>query len=387
MTSVAIIGTGYVGLVTGACLADFGNTVICADIDKKKIECLKNGEIPIYEPGLADVVTRNTAVRRLRFTNSLPEAILHNEVIFIAVGTPPSEDGSADLSYVENAAREIGKVIVSYKVVVNKSTVPIGTARKVKRWIEEEIAKRIECGELAEGEASFDVVSNPEFLREGAAVQDFTHPNRIVIGAETKKSKTIMKNVYNSLYLNETPFIETNLESAEMIKYAANAFLAVKISFINEIANLCEKTGAGIQDVARAIGRDARIGSKFLHPGPGYGGSCFPKDTRALAQTGRDAASPLLIVEAAIRANEEHKNNMPLKIENALGTLKNKTIAILGLAFKPNTDDMREAPSLTIIHTLAEKGSHINASDPASLTEAKWRLSDIKNSISFFEDE
>ena len=387
MASVAIIGTGYVGLVTGACLADFGNSVTCIDIDKNKIERLKIGEIPIYEPGLADVVARNTAKKRLTFTDSLPEAIIQNEVIFIAVGTPPSEDGSADLSYVENAAREIGKVITSYKVIVDKSTVPIGTAQKVKRWIKEEIEKRIGNGEHTAGGLNFDVVSNPEFLREGAAVQDFTHPDRIVIGAETEKSRMIMKNVYHSLYLNETPFMETNLESAEMIKYAANAFLAVKISFINEIANLCEKTGANIQDVARAIGRDARIGSKFLHPGPGYGGSCFPKDTRALAQTARDASSPLLIVEAAIRANDEHKKTMPLKIEDALGTLQNKTIAVLGLAFKPNTDDMREAPSLTIIRALAAKGARINAADPASLAEAKCRLSDINKSISYFEDE
>jgi len=387
MASVAIIGTGYVGLVSGACLADFGNTVTCVDIDKKKIERLKNGEIPIYEPGLENVVVRNTQAQRLQFTDSLPEAVMHSEVIFIAVGTPPSEDGSADLSYVENAARAIGKVMTTYKVVVDKSTVPIGTARKVKRWIGEEIADRVECGEFAENDLSFDVVSNPEFLREGAAVHDFTHPDRIVIGAETERARVIMKEVYRSLYLNETPYIETNLESAEMIKYASNAFLAVKISFINEIANLCEKTGADVKEVAKAVGRDGRIGGKFLHPGPGYGGSCFPKDTQALVRTARNVNSPLSVIEAAIQANEEQKAMMVSKIENAMGTLQGKKIAVLGLAFKPNTDDMREAPALTIINALTAKGAHVNATDPAALEEAKWRLKDTGNSLTLLENE
>jgi UDPglucose 6-dehydrogenase len=387
MATVAIIGTGYVGLVSGACLADFGNSVTCVDIDKEKIERLKKGEIPIYEPGLADVVVRNTAVKRLAFTDSLDDAVMQNDVIFIAVGTPPSEDGSADLSYVENAARTVGRVMTSYKIIVNKSTVPVGTAKRVRCWLEEEIAMRVKRGELADGAAGFDVVSNPEFLREGAAVQDFTHPDRIIIGAETERAKTIMKDVYRSLYLNETPYIETNLESAEMIKYTANAFLAVKISFINEIANLCEKTGANVQDVARAIGKDGRIGGKFLHPGPGYGGSCFPKDTRALVRTAKEAVSPLSIVEAAIQANEKQKNIMVRKIEDALGSLQNKTIAVLGLAFKPNTDDMREAPSLTILSALAAKGARIRAADPVSIAEAKWRFSDIKDSLELFNDE
>jgi len=387
MASVAIIGTGYVGLVSGACLADFGNTVTCVDIDKKKIERLKNGEIPIYEPGLENVVVRNTQAQRLQFTDSLPDAVAHSEVIFIAVGTPPSEDGSADLSYVENAARAIGKVMTAYKVVVDKSTVPIGTARKVKRWIGEEITGRVERGELAENDLSFDVVSNPEFLREGAAVHDFTHPDRIVIGAETKRARVIMKDVYRSLYLNETPYIETNLESAEMIKYASNAFLAVKISFINEIANLCEKTGADVKEVAKAVGRDGRIGGKFLHPGPGYGGSCFPKDTQALVRTAKNVNSPLSVIEAAIQANEGQKNMMVRKIENAMGTLQGKKIAVLGLAFKPNTDDMREAPALTIISALIAKGAHVNASDPAALEEAKWRLKDTGDSLTLLEDE
>ena len=387
MASVAIIGTGYVGLVSGACLSDFGNTVTCVDIDREKIERLKRGEIPIYEPGLADIVLRNIAVNRLRFTDSLLEAMADSEVVFIAVGTPSSEDGSADLSHVENVARAIGKEITSRKVIVDKSTVPIGTGRKVKGWIDEEIALRKEQGDLTANEASFDVVSNPEFLREGAAVQDFTYPDRIVIGAESEHARSTMKEVYRSLYQNETPYIETSLESAEMIKYAANAFLAVKISFINEIANLCEKTGANINEVANAIGRDSRIGNKFLHSGPGFGGSCFPKDTRALVKTGKDADAPLSIVEAAIYANDRQKLNMTVKIETALGNLQGKTVALLGLAFKPNTDDMREAPSLTIISTLAGKGARINATDPAAMHEAKWRLADMGDALLFFEDE
>jgi UDPglucose 6-dehydrogenase len=387
MASVAIIGTGYVGLVTGACLADFGNTVTCVDIDKKKIEGLKKGVIPIYEQGLADVVIRNTAVDRLRFTESLPEAVAGSEVVFIAVGTPPSENGSADLSYVETVARSIGRIITSYKVIVNKSTVPIGTARKVKRWLEEEITERVKSGELAADGAGFDIVSNPEFLREGAAVQDFTHPDRIVIGAETERARSIMKDVYRSLCQNGTPYIETNYESAEMIKYASNAFLVVKVSLINEIANLCEKTGADIQDVSRAMGLDERIGAKFLQAGAGYGGSCFPKDTIALIRTARDAGSRLSVIEAAIHANEEQKSIMARKLENVLEPLRGKKIAILGLSFKPNTDDMREAPSLTIISALVKKGALINASDPAALSEAKWRLADIGDSVAFFEDE
>ena len=387
MASIAIIGTGYVGLVSGACLADFGNTVTCVDIDANKIERLKKGEIPIYEPGLADVVIRNSAVKRLRFTDSLPEAVSCNDVIFIAVGTPPAEDGSADLSYVENAARSIGKAISSYKVIVNKSTVPIGTGRKVKRWVDEEIARRAEQGDRAANEAKFDVVSNPEFLREGAAVQDFTHPDRIVIGTESEHAKTIMKDVYRSLYLNETPYIETNLESAEMIKYAANAFLAVKISFINEIANLCEKTGSNVRDVANGMGKDGRIGPKFLHPGPGYGGSCFPKDTRALAQIGREHNEIQRIVETAIETNEQQKLRAAKKIESAMGSLEGKTLCLLGLAFKPNTDDMRESPAITISEYLVSRGAKLRVYDPAAMKEAEWRLASIKDSVYFAVDE
>ncbi|GHT52593.1 UDP-glucose 6-dehydrogenase [Spirochaetia bacterium] len=388
MATIAIIGTGYVGLVSGACLADFGNTVICVDIDTNKIQRLEKGEIPIYEPGLETVVTRNTAAGRLSFSTTLPLAVQKSDVVFIAVGTPPADDGSADLSYVESAAREIGKALTGYKIIVDKSTVPIGTGKKVKQWIREELNKRIQAGTLAADAATFDVVSNPEFLREGAAVQDFTHPDRIVIGAETEQARTIMKDVYRALYLNETPYIETNIESAEMIKYAANAFLAVKITFINEIANLCEQVGANVQDVAKAVGRDGRIGSKFLHPGPGYGGSCFPKDTQALARIGKDNKANLSIVEAAIAANDAQKQKMVQKIENGIGDdLTGKTIAVLGLAFKPNTDDMREAPSLTIIQELAKRGAKIRACDPAAIPEATWRLKAVENAVSFFDDE
>ena len=388
MASIAIIGTGYVGLVSGACLADFGNTVTCFDIDKEKIERLKKGEIPIFEPGLDLVVGRNTGEKRLRFTDSLEEAMSSCEVIFIAVGTPSDEDGSADLSHVESASRSIGKLIKSYMVIVNKSTVPIGTARKTKGWLLEEIDKRIGKGELEAGRKYFDLVSNPEFLREGSAVYDFTNPDRIVIGADSEHALSIMKDVYRSLRENETPYIETNFESAEMIKYASNAFLAVKITFINETANLCEKLGADIKDVSRAMGLDVRIGPKFLSPGPGYGGSCFPKDTRAFAGMGRDTGSPLSIVESTIIANENQKNLMVKKVETAFGeSLQDKTAAILGLAFKPNTNDMRESPAITICRGLAEKGMKLRVYDPESMDEASWRLEGLKSALYFADDE
>ena len=387
MASVAIIGTGYVGLVSGACLADFGNYVTCVDINRDKIESLKKGKIPIYEPGLEDVVIRNTNVRRLSFTQSMEEAVSANDVIFIAVGTPPMEDGSADLTHTEDAARNIGKIINSYKVIVAKSTIPIGTTRKIKQWIEEEISFRINNGQLNTKEKYFDIISNPEFLREGVAVQDFTHPDRVVIGYDNTHALSIMKDVYRSLYLNETPFIETTFESAEMIKYASNAFLSVKISFINEIANLCDVVGADIQDVSNAMGHDPRIGNKYLNPGPGYGGSCFPKDTRALLHTSKEANSPLLLIESATKANENQKIRMVNKILNSFNTIQGKKFSVLGLSFKPNTDDMRESPSLTIINSLIQKGAYINVSDPAALEEAKWRLADNIKSISFFTDE
>ncbi|MCX7656544.1 MAG: UDP-glucose/GDP-mannose dehydrogenase family protein [Treponemataceae bacterium] len=386
MAKIAVIGTGYVGLVSGACLADFGNFVTCVDNNEEKINALKQGYIPIYEPGLDDVVARTVGAGRLTFTTDLVSAVQASDVAFIAVGTPPADDGSADLRYVEQVARDIGRAIMKYTVVVDKSTVPVGTARKVMGWIREELEKR---GEDA-AHIPFDVVSNPEFLREGSAVQDFTHPDRVVIGAESDRAREIMKEVYRALYLNETPYIETNLETAEMIKYASNAFLAVKITFINEVANLCEKVGANVQDVARAMGRDGRIGAKFLHPGPGYGGSCFPKDTQAMARIGREYGEPLSLVETTIAANERQKQRMVKKIEEGLGgpgSLQGKTIAILGLAFKPNTDDMRESPAITICEGLVARGARLRAFDPAAMKEANWRLSAIKDFLYYANDE
>jgi UDPglucose 6-dehydrogenase len=380
MSSIAVIGTGYVGLVSGACLADFGNTVACVDVDTSKIDRLMRGEIPIFEPGLADVVARTAAAGRLSFTTDIESAIRSSDVLFIAVGTPPSEDGSADLSHVEAAARTIGRSMNGYKVVVDKSTVPVGTGRKVFAWIKEELDRR-------GVHYLFDVVSNPEFLREGSAVQDFTHPDRVVIGSDSSQSRVAMKEVYRSLFLNETPYIETGLETAEMIKYASNAFLAMKITFINEVANLCEKVGANVQEVARALGKDGRIGPKFLHAGPGYGGSCFPKDTQALARTGREYGEPLSVLEATIRANDRQKALMVEKIERGLQGVAGKTLAVLGLAFKPNTDDMREAPSLAICEGLAGRGASLRVWDPAAMSEASWRLAPVRDSIMFAADE
>lgn len=383
MSVIAIVGTGYVGLVSGACLADFGNTVICVDTDARKIEALKSGRIPIFEPGLEDVVRRNVAAGRLSFGMDLAAAVNKADVVFIAVGTPPADDGKADLSFVEGVARGIGRCLERYMVIVDKSTVPVGTARKVRGWIEAELAARAVT-------IGFDVVSNPEFLREGSAVQDFTHPDRVVIGAESERARTHMKEVYRALYLNETPYIETELETAEMIKYASNAFLAVKITFINEVANLCEKVGANVQDVAKAMGRDGRIGAKFLHAGPGYGGSCFPKDTQAMARTGREYGEPLSLVEATIAANERQKARMVEKIASVLGgpgSLSGKTIAILGLAFKPNTDDMRDAPSIAICEGLVARGARLRVWDPEALKEASWRLAGIGSSLEIAKDE
>ena len=381
MENIAIIGTGYVGLVSGACLADFGHTVICIDIDKDKIDGLKQGSIPIYEPGIDLVVERNVKAGRLAFSNSINDLLNGITVVFIAVGTPPSDDGSADLTYVENAAREIGSLITEYTVIVNKSTVPVGTGRKVIAWVAEELQKRNSA-------VPFDVVSNPEFLREGSAVYDFTHPDRIVIGSDSEKARSIMKAVYRSLYINDTPYIETSLESAEMIKYASNAFLAVKVTFINEIANLCAKTGADVQDVAKAMGRDERIGSKYLNPGPGFGGSCFPKDTRALAKIGREHDEIQSIVESTIAANERQKILAAQKIEAAFGgILDGKLLAILGLSFKPNTDDMRESPAIAICEYLATRGALLRLYDPAAMDEAEWRLASIKDSLYYAIDE
>jgi UDPglucose 6-dehydrogenase len=383
MITLTIVGTGYVGLVSGACLADFGNTVICVDTDHDKIVRLQQGIISIYEPGLSTVVEKNAKTERLTFTTELEPALKQSQVIFIAVGTPPVDDGSVDLQYVEQVARQIGRSLKTYAVIVNKSTVPVGTGQKVKHWIQEELDKR-------KAAVPFDVVSNPEFLREGSAVYDFMHPDRVVIGSESEQARHIMKEVYRALYLNETPYIETNLESAEMIKYASNAFLAVKIAFINEIANLCEQVGANVQHVAKAMGKDGRIGSKFLHPGPGYGGSCFPKDTRAIAVIGRTYHSPLSIVEATITANERQKQKMVDKIERGIGgpdSLRDKTITVLGLAFKNNTSDMRESPAITICEALVHCGVNLRLYDPAAMEEASWRLKTIAGSVYFAKDE
>lgn len=364
---IAVIGTGYVGLVTGACLAEFGMFVTCVDIDEKKIERLKRGEIPIYEPGLDDIVAKNVKEGRLTFTTNTAEAVKNNLVVFIAVGTPSSDDGSADLRYVDQAARDIAQNLNGYKVIVNKSTVPVGTGQRVKNIIRS----------IAGEKVRFDVVSNPEFLREGAAVNDFLRPDRIVIGAESEEAIAIMKDVYSAHYLNEAPFVITNIETAEMIKYASNAFLALKVTFINEVANLCEYVGADVHKVAKAMGMDGRIGPKFLHPGPGYGGSCFPKDTRALSYIARSNGYTFQIVDTVIKVNEEQKLRMVdkilklMNIEKKDGALKGLRFAILGLAFKPNTDDMRESPSITIISELLNMGAEVNAFDPEAMENAK----------------
>jgi UDPglucose 6-dehydrogenase len=380
MNKVAVVGTGYVGLVQGACLSDFGLNVICVDVDEEKISNLKNGIIPIYEPGLEPIVERNVYYKRLEFTTDIQRAVEECEVIFIAVGTPPADDGSADLQYVKAVASSIAKYMNGYKVIVNKSTVPVGTGRVVQNLVASELKKR-------GANFDFDVVSNPEFLREGSAVHDFTHPDRVVIGTESERARKLMRNVYSVLYLNETPFVETNIETAEMIKYASNAFLAAKITFINEIANLCEAVGANVQDVAKAMGRDGRISPKFLNAGPGYGGSCFPKDTIALAQIGKKHGVSMTLVEQTVRANERQKVLQARKIENALGSVHGKTLAILGLSFKPNTDDMREAPSITILNELAKKGATFRVYDPIAYKEAKWRLENIKDKITYCENE
>jgi UDPglucose 6-dehydrogenase len=378
MTKIAVVGTGYVGLVSGAILSDFGHEVTCVDIDENKIENLKKGIIPIYEPGLETIVQRNFYYKRLNFTTDIKEAVENNDVIFIAVGTPPTDDGSADLQYVLTVANSIATYMNGYKVIVNKSTVPVGTGQKVKSMIQATLEER-------GVEFPFDVVSNPEFLREGSAVQDFTHPDRVVIGAESKKALEIMKDVYRVLYINETPFVETNIETAEMIKYAANSFLAMKITFINEVANLCEKVGADVQKVAKAMGQDGRISPKFLHAGPGYGGSCFPKDTKALAKIAREYGETISLVEATVEANEKQKLKMVDKIVNAMGDVEGKTLAILGITFKPNTDDMREAPSLVILPELASHGAKFKIYDPEGIKEGTWRLKEIEDSITWCE--
>lgn len=364
---IAVIGTGYVGLVTGACFAEFGVDVICVDVDEQKIAQLNKGVMPIYEPGLEQLVAKNTQAGRLKFTTDAAHAIQQSLVIFLAVGTPPKPDGSPDLTFVESAAASVADHMNDYKVVVTKSTVPIGTGEHIREIIS--ARKRTK--------ANFGVVSNPEFLREGAAINDFMRPDRVVIGSRDEEAIAIMKDLYRPLYLIEAPFVITSLEAAELTKYAANAFLATKVSFINEIANLCDKIGCDVHDVARAIGMDKRIGSKFLHPGPGFGGSCFPKDTKALASVAKHYDSTSRIVDAVIEVNEKQGEQMMVKIRKLVGTLKGKTIAVLGLAFKPETDDMREAPSVGIIKNLIDDGATIRAYDPVAKLEAMKILPDI----------
>ena len=357
---IAMIGTGYVGLVSGACLSEFGHDVVCVDKDAAKVAALRSGVMPIFEPGLEDVVAANAKAGRLSFETDLARAVKGAEAVFIAVGTPSRRgDGHADLSYVFAAAEEIAAALDGPAVVVTKSTVPVGTSRKVEEIIRTKNPK-----------AQFDMASNPEFLREGSAIEDFRHPDRVVVGCDNDRAKERMREVYRPLYLGETPILFTSRESAELIKYAANAFLATKISFINEMASLCEKVGADVQDVARGIGLDRRIGSKFLHAGPGFGGSCFPKDTLALVKTARDAGAPSLIVEAVVAVNDARKEDMARKVEAAFGGVKGKTIAVLGLTFKPNTDDMRDAPSLVILPYLKKAGAIIRAYDPEGTKEA-----------------
>ena len=358
---IAVIGSGYVGLVTAACLADFGHFVTAIDKDQEKIAMLKAGKIPIYEMGLEEIVHRNMKENRLSFSGNLGEGIKGAQVIFIGVGTPPREDGSADLQHVEAVAKEIAQHLTEYAVIVNKSTVPVGTGRRVREIIAANLQAPVE----------FDVVSNPEFLREGTAVMDFTHPDRVVIGTESERARKIMEEVYRTLYLIETPFVFTNLESAELIKYASNAFLATKITFINEIADLCEAVGADVQVVAKGMGLDGRIGPKFLRTGPGYGGSCFPKDTRALARIARDHGERVTIVETVIAANENRKKRMVEKIRRIAGPLAGKTLAFLGLAFKPNTDDVRESPALAIVGQLLDEGAELRVHDPAAMEETR----------------
>ncbi|OFW89893.1 MAG: UDP-glucose 6-dehydrogenase [Alphaproteobacteria bacterium RIFCSPLOWO2_01_FULL_45_8] len=373
---ICMIGTGYVGLVTGTCFAELGFDVTCVDIDRSKIEALEKGIIPIYEPGLEDLVKKNTKAGRLKFSSNIKEIVPHCSVVFIAVGTPPSEtDGQADLKYVFDAAKDIALTMKDYTVVVTKSTVPVDTAKKLQDHI-----KKINP------QADFDVVSNPEFLREGSAIEDFMNPDRVVVGARTLRAETVMRKLYNPFFLLGTPLIFTSPESSELIKYAANSFLATKITFINQVADLCEACGADIYDVAKGIGLDQRIGKRFLNPGPGYGGSCFPKDTLAMAWTAREYGAPLTIIETVIKANEERKQSMAEKIKEAVGgSLKNKKIAILGVTFKPDTDDMRDSPSLTIIPALQKMGASIAAYDPAGMKNAADMLSHVKWKVNAYE--
>ncbi len=370
---IAVIGTGYVGLVSGACFAEFGVDVTCVDVDSSKIEKLNNGIIPIYEPGLDQVVEKNVRDGRLHFTTDIRSAVEQAKVVFLAVGTPPQEDGSPDMSYYRQAAKDVAEAMNGYKVLVTKSTVPIGTGEWLRSFVKENLPI----------DTDFGVASNPEFLREGAAIDDFMRPDRVVIGSNEPQAIEIMKELYRPLYLIETPIVITSLEAAELIKYAANAFLATKITFINEVANLCDAIGCDVHDVARGMGMDNRIGRKFLHPGPGYGGSCFPKDTRALTTVADQFGVETLIVDAVIEANERQRDAMIPKIEKLVGGLSGKRIGMLGLSFKPETDDMRESPAIDIIRQLIEKGASVRAFDPVAMDEARHFV----DGIEYAEDE
>lgn len=364
---IGIIGTGYVGLVTGACFAEFGVFVTCVDRDEKKVKLLKKGIVPFYEPGLEELVRRNVKAGRLKFTTKIGETVDSSLVVFIAVGTPPRGDGSADIKYIDQVAEEIAGHINDYKVIVTKSTVPVGTGKRIRGIVSKKRKEKID----------FDIVSNPEFLREGAAIEDFMRPNRVVIGADSQQATAIMRDLFKPLYLLETPFIVTDIETAEMIKYASNSFLASKISFINEIANLCEKVGADVNMVAKGMGLDQRIGSKFLHAGPGFGGSCFPKDTRAILKIAEEQNIELGLIKAALAANERQGDIVFEKIKKGMGSLKGRTLAVLGLSFKPNTDDLRDAPSLYIIERLLNDRAKVRAFDPAGMGSAKRLLPDV----------
>ena len=359
--NICVVGVGYVGLVTGACFAEFGVHVTCVDNDEVKIELLNKGEVPFYEPGLKELIGKNVREGRLSFTTDAGTAIRNSLVIFIAVGTPSAADGSADLTYIREVAVSIGQNLDGYKVIVTKSTVPVGTGHMITEIIQEE----------RKSDISFDVVSNPEFLREGSAIEDFMRPNRVVLGTESEQAVAIMKDLFSPLYLIETPFVITDVETSEMIKYASNAFLATKVSFINEMANICEQVGADVHQVAKGMGLDRRIGPKFLHAGPGFGGSCFPKDIKAIDRIGRDHSYTFEIVRAVMRVNKRQRKLMIEKIDHALGGAKGKVVGVLGLTFKPNTDDMRDAPSISIIRGLQRKGAKIRAFDPAGIEEAR----------------
>ena len=372
---IAVIGTGYVGLVSGACFAEFGIDVTCVDVDIQKVDNLNNGIIPIYEPGLDKIVEKNVAAGRLHFTTDIKAAVERSLVVFLAVGTPPQADGSPDMSYYRQAAKDVAESINGYKVLVTKSTVPVGTGAWLRKFVQENLTI----------ETEFGVASNPEFLREGAAIQDFMRPDRVVVGSNEDRAIEVMKELYRPLYLIETPVVLTSLEAAELIKYAANAFLATKITFINEIANLCDAIGCDVHDVAKGMGMDNRIGRKFLHPGPGYGGSCFPKDTRALTTVADAFGVETRIVDAVVEANERQRDAMIPKIEKLVGNLAGKRIGVLGLSFKPETDDMRESPATDIIKAMVARGASVKAYDPVAMSEARHYLPDIEYAMDEYD--